>query len=652
MGWNDGWGADAGFGISETTKGLNDALGALDWADARTYAPGEFGGANLQDSFDRAQALGYDSGGWGNADRGQGLLDADPGTIGRYNPTLGSMGLLDPTPIAGQQPTLQAPTQLDLNPNPVMPNAVAPLNNVPTIAGAVAPGFGAGVFSQAPMDDAKRTLAQAMTQDRTTKSLAAERQAKIDSITSQAPAPQEQSGGFFSSLGNLLGLGGWGNSTPATPAAPNYPTTAAGWGIGDPQQDSMYGRSPKTNGAANSLALGLRGEAQQIAAREQGQTQYADAGTTVPTPRERPAEFSQPAQVADAGTYDPSAPQPRARPATFDSPTPTQVAARTNPTGMTLEMDKAIDAASRKYNVPRSVIEAQITQESTWNPKALSNKGAVGLMGVMPSTARQPGYGVSPVDPSRLTDPATNIDFGTHYLAARAPNTDWSDPKSLAEGLGRYNPGSPTYASEVTRHMPGGGPTAYAGADSRAPAEQAAVDAVTPGGYPTPRERPAEFGASPQTAGSEGDSGFSWGKTIGAVGGGLLGGAVGGLPGGFAGAWAGGKIGQAIGDNISGAGGSSEIAAPAAASPSLGLSSAQSVLAGGFGPQAYDSRVGGGDGTQGQRAAAEQQAFDAYLKAEQAKKDKEKAAATAQLAAVTPATSGQIHDPLRNTWYG
>lgn len=74
--------------------------------------------------------------------------------------------------------------------------------------------------------------------------------------------------------------------------------------------------------------------------------------------------------------------------------------------------------ASRSHDVDYELLKALIATESGFDPRAVSPKGAVGLMQIMPATAER--YGVTgdrktPVE-KKLTDPKINIKTGTRYL--------------------------------------------------------------------------------------------------------------------------------------------------------------------------------------------------------------------------------------------
>jgi len=73
-------------------------------------------------------------------------------------------------------------------------------------------------------------------------------------------------------------------------------------------------------------------------------------------------------------------------------------------------LNEVIHAASHKYQVPASFIKSIIAAESAFSPDVVSPKGAIGLMQLMPETARQLG-----ADP---TIPEQNVDAGTNYLSS------------------------------------------------------------------------------------------------------------------------------------------------------------------------------------------------------------------------------------------
>ena len=68
-----------------------------------------------------------------------------------------------------------------------------------------------------------------------------------------------------------------------------------------------------------------------------------------------------------------------------------------------------IQAASEKYGVDPDLVFSVIAAESNFNPKAISRRGARGLMQLLPTTATR--FGVK-----NIFDPEQNIDAGTRYL--------------------------------------------------------------------------------------------------------------------------------------------------------------------------------------------------------------------------------------------
>lgn len=70
-----------------------------------------------------------------------------------------------------------------------------------------------------------------------------------------------------------------------------------------------------------------------------------------------------------------------------------------------------VKAAAAKFVLDPALIHAVIEVESRYNPRAISAKGAIGLMQVMPDTGRR--YGVREQE---LRVPERNIATGTRYL--------------------------------------------------------------------------------------------------------------------------------------------------------------------------------------------------------------------------------------------
>lgn len=102
-----------------------------------------------------------------------------------------------------------------------------------------------------------------------------------------------------------------------------------------------------------------------------------------------------------------------------------------------------VEKAAHEHQIDQALLRAIIAVESGYDPNAVSRKGAVGLMQLMPQTARR--YGVR-----NIYDPAQNIQGGARYLRDLMGKFDNDLPLVLAA----YNAGEAAIAQHGNRIPP------------------------------------------------------------------------------------------------------------------------------------------------------------------------------------------------------
>jgi soluble lytic murein transglycosylase-like protein len=106
------------------------------------------------------------------------------------------------------------------------------------------------------------------------------------------------------------------------------------------------------------------------------------------------------------------------------------------------QFDGLITGAAKAATVQAALVRAVIVVESGFNPRAVSKKGAIGLMQLLPATAKR--YGVK-----NIYDPEQTVRAGAHYLSDLLARFD----SNLELALAAYNAGEEA-VERYGRHVP------------------------------------------------------------------------------------------------------------------------------------------------------------------------------------------------------
>ena len=101
-----------------------------------------------------------------------------------------------------------------------------------------------------------------------------------------------------------------------------------------------------------------------------------------------------------------------------------------NSNNIMTRIENAVDSASKQYKLSKDLINSVIKQESNFNPHSRSNAGAMGLMQLMPNTAKELGIN----NPFSIEE---NINGGTKYLKMMLEKYNGN----LDHALAAYNAG-------------------------------------------------------------------------------------------------------------------------------------------------------------------------------------------------------------------
>ena len=166
-----------------------------------------------------------------------------------------------------------------------------------------------------------------------------------------------------------------------------------------------------------------------------------------------------------------------------------------------VDLNQVVSAASGRYRLDPDLVNSVIRAESGFNVRAVSRKGAQGLMQLMPGTASQLGV-------PNAFDPEANVEGGTKYLRELLERYNFDLVKALAaynagpHRVEQYGGVPPYYETRayVARIVRDFNRKKLAAKNAAQPAaalkRRASLGRTAEGGYPHTAARPKKLSAS------------------------------------------------------------------------------------------------------------------------------------------------------------
>jgi len=126
-----------------------------------------------------------------------------------------------------------------------------------------------------------------------------------------------------------------------------------------------------------------------------------------------------------------------------------------NVVGQSRPYDAIIRTLANAHHIPVDLVHAVVQIESNYNPNARGTRGEIGLMQILPATARALGF-TGPI--ANLYKPSVNLEYGMRYLSQALKLSNGDTCRTILKynaghGASHMNPVSRRYCAKVQTYL-------------------------------------------------------------------------------------------------------------------------------------------------------------------------------------------------------